>query len=377
MKQTILCFALVATGFLMPKLYAQTEKDSVQYDAVTGKKLSKWDIEDKEYYEKRKKGNLEALQAEKQNITETEKYELKKFIEIVDSRLDKGEITAEKAKALKEEAAKKAAQNIDNKIAIINNQIELLNRDVTYNYHTPSGGYIGIGLGNPQDDRGSFLLGFEYKAPDKKPKYDKRTYTNMVYAFGYGNMAGDPYKFWKSGYAEIGFTFRTRMLKNSNAVRMLYGVSYQANMFTFNDNQYLVNNGGHNDLEAFPVHLKKNSYLRVDKIVAPFFFEFGPSTKKEYKDYFRYNTADAFKVGVGGFAGATVSTMQALRYKEDSRTVNIKRRADYNASTFVYGLNAYVGFGSLSFFARYELNSIFKNGDVKSNALNFGLRVDL
>lgn len=367
----------------MPKLYGQTEKDTVAYDSITGKKLKKWEIQDREYYEKRKKDRLEALQEEKQNIVETEKYELKKLIEIIDARLEKGEITPEKAKALKEEAAKKAAQNIDNKTAIIDNQAELVKRDVTYSYQTPSGGYIGVGLGNPQDDRGSFLLGFEFKGPDKKPKYDKRTYTNMVYAFGFGGTTGggiglgDTYKVWKSGYSEIGFNFRTRLLKNSNFWRLAYGISYQQNTLSPTDNKYFVNNSGRTGLEVFPNRIKSNVF-RIENFTIPVFIEFGPSKKKEYKDYFRYDTKDSFKVGLGGFAGINSGAVQQMEYVNDNgKTVKTKTRQDYNVNKFVYGLKGYVGVGALSLFATYELNPVFEKSAYRDRALYFGMRVDL
>jgi hypothetical protein len=383
MKHVILIFALVATGFVMPKLYAQTEKDAAVYDSITGKKLKKREIEDREYYEKRKKDNLEALQQEKQNIIETEKYELKKIIEIIDAQLEKGEITTDKAKALKEEAAKKAAQNIDNKTAIIENQIELTNRDVTYSYRTRTYAYIGLGLGNQLDEKGSFLLGFEYKGQDIKPKFDKRTYSNMVYAFGVGGTAGggtglgDSYKVWKSGYAEIGFTLRTRLLKESNFWRVAYGISFQQNQLSPTDNKYFVNNSGRTDLEVFPNRIKRNVF-RIENFTVPIFIEFGPSKKKEYKDYFRYDTKDSFKVGLGGFAGINSGAVQWMKYvNDDGKTVKNKTRQDYNVNKFVYGLKAYVGMGSLSLFATYELNPVFEKSAYRDHALYFGVRVDL
>lgn len=371
-----LVIALAATGLYMPSLNAQVLRDSTGQRSVQEFIPGRTELKFADYDQYRKE-RIELLEQEKEAIVEAEKKELKKVIDKVDSQLEKGEIDAEKAKAFKEKAAKIAAQNIDNKTAIIDNHIALVNRDVYYNYDPYTTSYIQLGFGNATDENGSFLVGVQYKGGKKKPKFDKRTYSDVVIAVGFGNMAGDPFKFWKGGYGELGYTFRTRLLKNSNAVRLVYGVSYQSNSYVFNHNQYLVNNNGYTNLETFPEHLKRNSYFNVNKVVAPFFFEFGSSEKKEYKDYFRYDTSNSVRYGVGGFIGAAVSSTQVLRYKEDGHTVFLKRRADFNTNTLVYGLNAYVGIGNISLFGRYELNEVFKDSDVKTNALSVGLRLDM
>lgn len=380
MKQTLLCIAFLATGIFMPKLYAQTENDSVKQPSA--EKKSWWNETDKEYYEELKKRKIEALEEEKQNIVETEKFELKKQIEAIDKRLGKGEITEEKATALKKEAAKKSAMNIDDKTVIINSQLELTKRDVVYNYQPNTAGYVELGYGNAIDDRGSFLLGIKYKASDKKPKYDKRTYTDMVFAFGFGGTTGggvglgDLYIPGKSGYAELGFTFRTRLLKESNYWRLAYGVSYQQNQFSPRDNKYFVNNNGYTSLEVFPNQIKWNR-LVIENIVFPVLLEFGPSKKREYNDHFRYDTSTSFKAGIGGFAGFNAGAKQWMKYVEDGEDIKVKTRRDYNVEKFVYGLKGYVGFGNVALFATYELNTVFSNSAYKDHALFFGMRVDL
>lgn len=382
MKRILLCIAFVATGISLPKANAQTEKDSLKQTSEEKKESWFKHQTNEEYYEDLKKRNLEAFEAEKENIVETEKFELKKLLEKIDKRLESGEITAEKAKALKEEAAKKSAQNIDNKTAIVESQIELTKRDVAYNYQPNTYGYVEAGVGNATDDKGSFLFGIKYRAADKKPKYDKRTYTDMVFAFGFGGTVGDGvgigdvYKFKRSGFAEIGFTFRTRLLKDSNYWRLAYGLSYQENTLSPKDNKYFVNNNGHTSLEVYPNQIKRNMMV-FENLVVPVLLEFGPSKKKEYKDYFRYDTSTSFKVGIGGFAGVNVGAMQWMKYVENGENVKVKMRRDYNVEKFVYGLKGYVGLGNLSIFAHYELNSVFSKSDYKDHALFFGFRVDL
>ena len=375
MKKLMLV-AIAATGLFLPKLNAQVLRDSTgqRYvqDLIPGRTELKFAD-----YEKYKQERIELLELEKERIVDNEKAELKKIIEDTDQKVEKKEITPEKALAIKEKAAKIAAENIDSKMVIIDNHIALVNRDVYYNIDPYTTSYLQLGFGNALDENGSFLFGVQYKGGKKKPKYDKRTYRDIVVAMGAGNMPGDPYGFWKNVYVELGVTFRTRLLKDTNVARLVYGLSYQANSFRFSDNKYAVNTNGYTTLETFPAELKRNSSFTVGKIVAPVYLELGPSVKKEYKNYFRYDTSRSFKVGIGGFAGATVSSMQALRYKENGHNVYDRRRADYNTTKFIYGIAGYVGLGNVSLFTRYEINNIFDHSAIKSNALNFGFRIDM
>lgn len=381
MKRYLLCIAFLATGLLVPKMSAQTVNDSIIKPAEEPV-VTKWQQNQREYYERMKTTRLEALNQEKQTILDTEKFELKKQIGEIDEKLERGEIPAEKAAALKQEAAKKAAQNIDNKTAIVNNQIELTQRDVFYNYQPAAGGYVSLGFGNATDDKGSFLLGVEYKAPGKKPQYDKRTYSDVVVKFGFANTLGDgqtigdSYKFWGSGYGEIGVAFKTRLFKDNNWFRLSYGLSYQHAMYGAGKHNYFVNDNGTTVLQYFPYELK-NSFLRVENLIVPLFIEFGPSVKKEYPDYFRYDTSTSYKIGLGGYIGVNTGAMQRLQYKVDGRRIVEKNRSDYNINKFIYGLESYIGIGSTSIFARYDLNTVFEKSAYREHGISFGIRLDM
>lgn len=375
MKRLFIYLAFAATGFCMP--YANAQETKTVKDTIKGEPNYS-----AQYAEKIKTQKLASLEQEKNNIADTEKFNLKKELEKITEQLEKGEITANKAQTLKEEAAKNAAIIIDSKTAIIDRQIELVKRDVRYNFTPYAGSYVEVGFGNSYDDAGSFLLGVRYNAENRKKKYDKRTYTDVVLAVGWNNTVGDgrtigdSYRFGKSVYVEIGFAFRTRLLKDSNKVRLAYGISLYVNSLSPKNNKYFVNNNGTTVLEGFPSHLKINELL-INNLIAPFHFEFGPSRKREYKDYFRYDTSNEFKVGIGGYAGINLSATQKLKYKEDGERIIDRMKRDYNVTPFVYGISSYVGFGPISLFVKYDLNPVFKNSTYREHNLSFGWRLDM
>ncbi len=90
MKRTLLCIAFLATGIFLPKVNAQTENDTLKKLSAKEQRETRWKEEDRKYYEQVKQNTIDALEQEKQNITETEKFELKKQIEKIDKRLEKG-----------------------------------------------------------------------------------------------------------------------------------------------------------------------------------------------------------------------------------------------------------------------------------------------
>ncbi|RIA10639.1 hypothetical protein OE09_2511 [Flavobacteriaceae bacterium MAR_2010_72] len=323
---------------------------------------------------------IESLQDLKETIKNEERELLKKEVETINQRLEQGEFTEAEAEKLKKEAAQKRALNIENRLAILDNKIELLKRNAEgYDADdADNGDYIGISIGG---DNESFA-GFRIKNRNKYREYDKRSSSELVFAIGVNNALidgesiGDSYKTLGSGFVELGWAWKTRVFQNSNAVRFKYGFSFQWNKLSPQDDQYFVQNGDITTLEDFPSDLIESEF-RVTNLVIPVHFEFGPSKKVEGDNYFRYSTHNKFKVGVGGYAGINIGTQQKLRFKEDGDRVKQKIRRNYNTSDFIYGLSAYVGIDNVSLYAKYDLNTVFKEQAFDQNNVSLGLRFDL
>ncbi|MCK7590307.1 hypothetical protein M0G43_06965 [Subsaxibacter sp. CAU 1640] len=317
---------------------------------------------------------IDKLQLLKEEITKEEKEYLKQEVENINERLEKGEITKEQADELKQEAAKKRALNIENRIAIVDNKIALLQRNEEYYDEDESSTEVGISIGS--------FSGLKINRKNKPKQYDKRTTSALVFAIGLNNAIIDdvdfgktPYSF-NSGFVELGWAWKTRLLKESNAVRLKYGFSFQWNKFSPKDDKYFIENGNMTTLETFSDQLKESEF-RVTNLVVPVHFEFGPSKKIEKDTYFRYKTTTSFKFGIGGYAGFNTGTQQKLRYKEDGDNVKQKIRKDYNTTDFVYGLSAYIGAGGLSLYAKYDLNTLFKDQLADQHNVSLGIRFDL
>ena len=105
MKRIIMIGFLVCNGLLCQQSFAQG-KDSVLI-------------------------KLDALELKKELVTKEEKEALKKKIIAINEKHDKNEISFEEAEKLKKEAAELHALNIDNRLAIIENSIALINCSVT------------------------------------------------------------------------------------------------------------------------------------------------------------------------------------------------------------------------------------------------------
>ena len=330
------------------------------------------DIEDK----------VEQLEARKERIIELEKEALKKEVENINEKLANNEITIEEAQKLKEEVAKKHALNIENRLAIIDNKIALLDRNGLQNINTEDP-QIFIGIDTNKDDA-DVLLGLKINTgKERKIKYDKRTTSNLVVAFGLNNAIVDgqslddsDYKIAGSRFFEIGWAWKTRVFKNSNFLRLKYGVSYTSNGLKPTDNRYFVENGDQTELQEFPIELDKSKF-RMDNIVVPVHFEFGPSKVRETENSIRYYTSNKFRIGLGGYVGANISTRQKLKYKENGDRVKDKMKRDYNTSDLIYGLSAYIGFGDMSIYAKYDINPIFQDALIEQNNVSLGLRFDL
>lgn len=329
---------------------------------------------------------IERLKSLKEAVENEEREALKIEVENINKKLAANEISKEEAEKLKKEAAQNRALNIENRLAIIDNKIALLKRNQSVDDASEGTSFV-ISIGKNQEadeyDRGSVYIG-EEKEYKRKPKvYDKRTKSDLVFAIGFNNaviegqaLNDSPYKFGGSGFVELGWAWKTRVFKNTNALRLKYGFSLQWNKLDIKDDLYFVEDeSGNVSLQEFSGNVKKSKF-RTTNLVVPVHFEFGPSKKIEKEDYFRYSTYRKLKIGLGGYAGFNIGSMQKVKYKSDGKREKDKYK-NYNTNNLVYGLSAYVGFGNMGVYAKYDLSPIFKDQIVDQNNISLGFRFDL
>lgn len=327
------------------------------------------------------KAEIERLKSAKDGIVKEEKEFLKVEVEAINLRLNNGEITNAEAEKLKKDIAKKRALNIENRIAIINSKIGLLERNEEGYHLSDDDGLskIGFSIGGDEDT----FAGIEVKNKNKPKKYDRRTTSDLVVAFGLNNaiiegenLDDSPYKFGGSRFFEIGWTWKTRVFKNTNFLRFKYGYSFQINGLKPNDNQYFVDQGGQTVLQEFTENLRK-SKLSITNLVFPMHFEFGPSKRIDRDTYYRYSTKNKFKIGLGGYGGFNIGTRQKLKYDLNGEHIKDKQKRGFNASNLVYGLSGYVAFDDVALYVKYDLSPIFKDQLIDQNNISLGVRFDM
>jgi hypothetical protein len=329
------------------------------------------------------KDKIETLKEQKGKIRLEEKEALKDEVEAINKRSDKGEITTDEANKLKDEAAQKRALNIENKLAIIDNEIALLERN--------TGEVLDVEEDdNSWDDDDGVTIridGDEWEITDNKygwSKYGRRTYSDLIVAFGLNNaiiegqsLNDTPYKVGGSRFFEMGWAWRTRVFKKSNAVRFHYGFSFQFNGLKSKDNlYYVVNDQGETVQEEFPSNLNK-SKLKLDNLVFPIHFEFGPSRTRISGNHVKYSLRHQFRIGLGGYGGFNMGTRQKLKFNENGSNQKLKIKGGLNSNPFIYGLSAYMGVDCFLLYVKYDLNPIFKSPSVEQRNISMGLRFDI
>jgi len=326
---------------------------------------------------------IEELKELKNQIAEQEKEALKLEVEAINKRLKSGDITLYDAKILKEKAARKRALNIENRLEIVDNRILLLERNKGNNLVLAEKDSLEKGVGFSINVNGEPV--FSRRNNKKRVvKYDRRTYSDFVFALGLNNaiikgesIEDTPYKVGGSKFFEFGWQWRTRVFKNTNFMRFNYGVSFQFNGLKPKNNQYFVlNNENETVLEEFNENLDKSKF-RTSNLVFPIHLEFGSSHFKKSEETIRYHLKNKFRLGIGVYGGFNMGTRQKLKYSQNGERMKEIFKKEYNTSDFIYGLSAYGGFEGVLVYMKYDLNPIFKNADIQQNNISLGFRFDL
>jgi len=319
----------------------------------------------------------------KNHIKNEEKEALKIEVKRINDRVINKELTYKAGEDLKQEVAKKHALNIENRIVILQNKLEFNDRNGIQNdlNFENEKSFTSITFGNNKSNP----LGLKISNSKRYTKpiiYDFRTLNGLVLAAGLNNaiidnqsLSNSPYKIGGSGFFELGFQWRTRLLKNSNLARLRYGLSLQWNKYDLKDNKYFVQYEDITTLETFPVDLKKAKF-RITNLVVPIYLEFGQHRKIEKKDRVRFTTK-GFKGGFGGYAGLNIGAKQKLKYKDNGIKTKQKIKQDYNVNPFVYGVGGYLGYDDISLIIKYDLSNTFRANFIKQNNISLGIRYDI
>jgi hypothetical protein len=322
-------------------------------------------MQDLQAQEEKMPQKTEQLKQQKEQIIAEEKSALKRSLEAISLQLENSEISPAEADKLREESAKKHALNIENRLAIAENEIE---------WELRNGEEF-----TEKREKGSHS---EKEIEEEYESRSNRTTSQLVVAVGFNNALKDgqslsdsDFRFGGSRFFELGIAWRTRVFEDSNWLRFRYGISLQFNGLKPTDNRYFVENGNLTVLEVYPIDLDKSKF-KMDNLVIPLHFEFGPSNKSETDKGTWFYTDKKFKLGLGGFVGINIGERQKLKYEENGDNVKRKLKGDYNTKELIYGLSGYIGWGNTSLYAKYDLNPIFKDPNVELNNISLGLRFD-
>lgn len=322
-------------------------------------------------------GKAKSIAVKIENITKEEKMMLRDEVEQVNIELEKGTITAAQADEKKLKLAEIRAKNIETRVAAAETELKALvqdkvdgklaERDTTDNGYRVDLIFPGFKI---RDSRKPYVPG------------ELRTTSQFVFAFGVNNLAtdgavaGSDYRYWGSHFYEWGLSWNTRIAKNSNLLHAKYGLSLMYNNLRPTDNRMFVDNGSQTDLETNPVHMEDSRFRNVN-LVMPLHleFDFTRPTVKDGKTL--YNTHQSFRFGIGGYAGVNLKSKQIIKYDIAGYDTKQITKGSFNTNDFIYGLSAYVGYGEMSLYAKYDLNPLFKDNAVKQNNVSLGVRFDL
>lgn len=325
-------------------------------------------------------------------ITNQQKDSLKMKVKEINLQLEDGKISKTKADELKREAAQYHAKRIEYLVAIQERKLQqlvqdkvdgkILGEDRYYEESTFSIGSRTFQLRLTDED---YYERQERRKRRLKRIWTRRTTSQFVFGIGVNNvlvdhklssLEGNPYKFWKSRFYEVGFTFKYRLQKEASKTYLKYGLSFLWNNLRPDGNQYHVVNGDQTNLEVFPFSTSE-SRLRHVQMIFPMHLEFDFSKDRTYDDgTFRDYRNRSFRFGIGGFAGFKLGTRQYLEYRNASGTkIEELQRGSFNTNIYNYGISTYLAYRSCGLYVKYDLNPLFKGTETRN--ISMGLRFDL
>lgn len=151
----------------------------------------------------------------------------------------------------------------------------------------------------------------------------------------------------KSWFWEFGMIKDVRLGSQESNVLLEFGVTYLRNRFRLDRSVVLISDSGRDG--GFESFENNTSNVRINNsfITIPINLVIGR----------RKNLS----LGVGGYAGYRMSTVQKLFYVENNEDIEMKRSGDYNINDWLYGAQVSLSFKNITLIGKYHLSNFFEN----------------
>ncbi|MGI4833525.1 MAG: porin family protein [Janthinobacterium lividum] len=171
-----------------------------------------------------------------------------------------------------------------------------------------------------------------------------------------------------SRYVNLGLDFRQRLGGRRSPLSLLVGPEFAFNNYMLEGNYKWVNQNNRTDVVAETNGRQyQKTKLATATLTVPLMLQLGLRDRHFHR---------TFTLGAGGFVGYRLGSWTKLKYYEDGRTYKDKDYGSYNLTDWQYGLQGTIGYGSLTFFAKYNLNQLFRDGQgPQAQTLAFGVRL--
>lgn len=318
-------------------------------------------------------------------IAEEEKRALKAEVEALDKAVELGKMTKEEAATSKSKIAEERAKNIETKIAVQEKALrDLVNGNVNVEESNDGLKENSFVISKDSLKKNSFSIDGRLKSKNfDKNKSENRTTSQFVFAVGYNNLvtnnmvANSQFKYNRSGFAEWGVTWNTRLSNNSNLIHLKYGVGFMYNELRATNNRIFADINNQTVLVDAGVETKvRRTFFRNVYFVVPIHLEFDFSKTKIVDDKKVFKSHTGARFGIGGFVGVNSNTKQFIQYEQDGYRIRENQKGDFNVNDFTYGVSTYIGYKQTSLYLKYDLNPIFKNNPVDQNNISLGIRFD-
>lgn len=171
-----------------------------------------------------------------------------------------------------------------------------------------------------------------------------------------------------SRYVNIGLNWDPRLGGKRSPVSLTIGPEFAFNNYMLSGNNKWVNNNGRTDVvrETNGRQYQK-SKLATSSVNLPVML------RLQLRDSHYRPT---FLVGAGGFVGYRIKSWTKLKYTSEGTTYKDKEDGSYNMENFLYGLQGTIGYRDVEFFAKYNMNGLFKTGTgPDTQVISFGVRL--